>query len=72
MLGSQEIPCQNFGDIIATLWSGGIPKSTWKDLENVQKDFIQSFSKSRNKRYIISYFLRQDHLLLRSYPWKGL
>ena len=34
------------------VWGGSIPKSTWKEFENIQKYFF----KSRNKHHTISYF----------------
>ena len=47
MLGSQEI----FFDTLVTpvllyrveVWGGSIPKSTWKEFENVQKHFLTKF-----------------------------
>ena len=53
------------------VWGSSIPKSTWKEFENLQKHFLQSFYKLRNKRHTLS-FLRQDHFPLRSWSWKGL
>ena len=32
-----------FGDTSVSLWGGSIPKSTWKDFENVQKYFLTKF-----------------------------
>ena len=44
MLGTQEIPLNpHFGDTNASLWGGGIPKSTWTEFENVQKHFLTKF-----------------------------
>ena len=43
MLGSQEISFRHFGDTGASLWGGSIPKSTWKESENVQKHFLTKF-----------------------------
>ena len=43
MLGPQEIHFQHFGDTNAFLWGGSIPKSTWKEFENVQKHFLTKF-----------------------------
>ena len=71
MLVPQEKPFRHFGDTVASLWGGDIPKSTWKEFENLQKHFLQSFYKLRNKRHTPS-FLRRDHLPLRSWSWKGL
>ena len=44
MLGTQEIPLNpHFGDTNASLWGGGIAKSTWTEFENVQKHFLTKF-----------------------------
>ena len=43
MLGYQEILFRHFGDTGASLWGSSIPKSMWKEFENVQKHFITKF-----------------------------
>ena len=40
VLGPREIPFEHFGDTATFLWGDGIPKSTWKEFENVQKHFL--------------------------------
>ena len=50
------------------VWGGSIPKSTWKEFENVQKHFL---TKLRNKHPTPS-SLRWDHFPLRSRLSKGL
>ena len=48
-LGPQEIPFQIFANIALSygveVWGIGIPKSTWKEFENVQKHFLRKFIK---------------------------
>ena len=57
MLGYKEIPFQHFNDIGAFLWGGSmeasIPKSSWKEFENVQKHFSYKISSSREINAII-------------------
>ena len=54
MLGPQEISFRHFGDTAASLWGGSIPKSTWKEFENVQKHFVTKFLQVKKQ---ISYTL---------------
>ena len=43
MLGLQEISFRHFGDTSASLWGGSIPKSTWKEFENVQNKILTKY-----------------------------
>ena len=43
MLGPQKIYFRHFGDTGASRWGGSIPKSTWKEFENIQKHFLTKF-----------------------------
>ena len=46
-LSPQEISFRHFGDTASSLrggsMGGSIPKSTWKEFENVQKHFLTKF-----------------------------
>ena len=43
-----------------------------KSLKMSKSIFLQSFSKLRNKRHTLSYFLRGQHIQLRSWTWRRL
>ena len=56
----------------ASLWGGSIPKSTWKEFENVQKHFLTKFLQVKETNTIHPPPREGDHFPLRSWPWKGL